>query len=48
MLSEPVEVRAVQRADFPDWKQLSDGYNARAGSSASRIFSIIAARFKYP
>jgi GNAT superfamily N-acetyltransferase len=36
-LSEPVEVRAVQRADFPDWKQLWDGYNAfygRVGDTA--------------
>jgi GNAT superfamily N-acetyltransferase len=36
-LSEPVEVRAAQRADFPDWKQLWDGYNAfygRVGDTA--------------
>jgi GNAT superfamily N-acetyltransferase len=36
-LSEPVEVRAVHRADYPDWKQLWDGYNSfygRAGDSA--------------
>jgi GNAT superfamily N-acetyltransferase len=36
-LSEPVEVRAVQHADYPDWKQLWDGYNAfygRLGDSA--------------
>jgi GNAT superfamily N-acetyltransferase len=36
-LSEPVEVRPVQRADFPDWKQLWDGYNAfygRVGDTA--------------
>jgi GNAT superfamily N-acetyltransferase len=36
-LSEEVEVRAVQRDDFPDWKQLWDGYNAfygRAGGTA--------------
>jgi len=36
-LSEPVQVRAVQRGDFPDWKQLWDGYNAfygRAGDTA--------------
>jgi GNAT superfamily N-acetyltransferase len=36
-LSEPVEVRAVQRADYPDWKQLWDGYNAfygRVGDTA--------------
>ena len=36
-MSEPVEVRAVQRADYPDWKQLWDGYNAfygRAGDTA--------------
>jgi GNAT superfamily N-acetyltransferase len=36
-LSEPVEVRAVQRADFPDWMQLWDGYNAfygRVGDTA--------------
>ena len=36
-MSEPVEIRAVQRSDFPDWKQLWDGYNAfygRAGDTA--------------
>jgi GNAT superfamily N-acetyltransferase len=36
-LSESVEVRAVQRADFSDWKQLWDGYNAfygRVGDTA--------------
>jgi GNAT superfamily N-acetyltransferase len=36
-LSEPVEVRAVQPSDFPDWKQLWDGYNAfygRGGDTA--------------
>jgi GNAT superfamily N-acetyltransferase len=36
-LSEPVEIRPVQRADFPAWKQLWDGYNAfygRAGDTA--------------
>ena len=36
-MSEPVEVRAVQHADYPDWKQLWDGYNAfygRLGNSA--------------
>jgi GNAT superfamily N-acetyltransferase len=36
-LSEAVEVRAVQRDDFSDWKQLWDGYNAfygRVGDSA--------------
>lgn len=36
-MSEPVEVRAVQRADYPDWKQLWDGYNAfygRVGDTA--------------
>jgi GNAT superfamily N-acetyltransferase len=36
-LSEAVEVRAVQRDDFPDWKQLWDGYNAfygRVGDTA--------------
>jgi GNAT superfamily N-acetyltransferase len=36
-LSEPVEVRALQRADFSDWKQLWDGYNAfygRVGDTA--------------
>jgi GNAT superfamily N-acetyltransferase len=36
-LSELVQVRAVQRADFPDWKQLWDGYNAfygRVGGTA--------------
>ena len=36
-MSEPVQVRAVQRADFPDWKQLWDGYNefyGRVGETA--------------
>ena len=36
-MSEPVQVRAVQRGDFPDWKQLWDGYNAfygRVGDTA--------------
>jgi len=36
-LSEPVEVRALQGADFPEWKQLWDGYNAfyeRVGPTA--------------
>jgi GNAT superfamily N-acetyltransferase len=36
-LSEPVQVRAVQRADFPQWSELWDGYNAfygRAGETA--------------
>ena len=36
-MSELVQVRAVQRADFPDWKQLWDGYNAfygRVGDTA--------------
>jgi GNAT superfamily N-acetyltransferase len=36
-LSEPVEVRALQRADFLHWKQLWDGYNAfygRVGDTA--------------
>jgi GNAT superfamily N-acetyltransferase len=36
-LSEAVEVRAIQRVDFPDWKQLWDGYNAfygRVGDTA--------------
>jgi GNAT superfamily N-acetyltransferase len=36
-LSAPFEVRAVQRADFPQWQQLWDGYNAfygRAGETA--------------
>ena len=36
-MSELVQVRAVQRADFPDWKQLWDGYNAfygRVGGTA--------------
>lgn len=36
-MSEPVQVRAVQRADFPGWKQLWDGYNAfygRVGDTA--------------
>jgi GNAT superfamily N-acetyltransferase len=36
-LSEPVQVRAVQRADFRQWNELWDGYNAfygRAGETA--------------
>lgn len=36
-LIEPVRVRAVQRADFPRWQPLWDGYNAfygRAGDTA--------------
>jgi hypothetical protein len=36
-LSEPVHVRAVQRADFPQWSDLWDGYNTfygRAGETA--------------
>jgi GNAT superfamily N-acetyltransferase len=36
-LIEPVEVRALERADFIDWKQLWDGYNAfygRVGDTA--------------
>jgi GNAT superfamily N-acetyltransferase len=36
-LSEPVQVRAVQRADFPEWQPLWDGYNAfygRVGDTA--------------
>jgi GNAT superfamily N-acetyltransferase len=36
-LSEAVQVRPVQRADFPHWKQLWDGYNefyGRAGDAA--------------
>ena len=36
-MSEPVEIRAVQPADFPAWKQLWDGYNAfygRVGDTA--------------
>lgn len=36
-MSEPVEVRALQRADFPEWKRLWDGYNAfygRVGETA--------------
>jgi GNAT superfamily N-acetyltransferase len=36
-LSEAVQVRSVQRADFPDWRQLWDGYNefyGRAGDAA--------------
>ena len=36
-MSEPVEVRAVKRSDFPDWKQLWEGYNAfygRVGDTA--------------
>jgi GNAT superfamily N-acetyltransferase len=36
-LSDQVVVRAVQHADFPQWQQLWDGYNAfygRAGETA--------------
>jgi GNAT superfamily N-acetyltransferase len=36
-LSDSVAVRAVQRADFPQWQQLWDGYNAfygRVGDTA--------------
>lgn len=36
-MSDQVEVRAVKRADFSDWKQLWDGYNAfygRVGDTA--------------
>jgi GNAT superfamily N-acetyltransferase len=36
-LSEPVHVRAVQRADFAQWSDLWDGYNTfygRAGETA--------------
>jgi GNAT superfamily N-acetyltransferase len=36
-LSDPVAVRAVQRADFPQWRELWDGYNAfygRVGATA--------------
>ncbi len=36
-MTEPVRVRAVQRADFPQWQPLWDGYNAfygRAGETA--------------
>lgn len=36
-MSEPIQVRAVQHADFPDWKPLWDGYNefyGRAGETA--------------
>src|SRR3984957_3786019 len=36
-LSEPVHVRAAQRADFPQWSELWDGYNTfygRAGETA--------------
>lgn len=36
-MSEPVHVRAVQRADFPQWSDLWDGYNTfygRAGETA--------------
>jgi GNAT superfamily N-acetyltransferase len=36
-LSGPVQVRPVDRADFPEWKQLWDGYNAfygRVGDTA--------------
>ena len=36
-MSEAVEVRALQREDFPQWQQLWDGYNAfygRVGDTA--------------
>jgi GNAT superfamily N-acetyltransferase len=33
-LNGPVQVRAVDRADFPEWKQLWDGYNAFYGRVA--------------
>jgi GNAT superfamily N-acetyltransferase len=36
-LSDPVAVRLVQRADFPQWRELWDGYNAfygRVGDTA--------------
>jgi GNAT superfamily N-acetyltransferase len=33
-LSREVQVRAVQRGDFPEWKQLWDGYNAFYGRVA--------------
>ena len=36
-MSEPVHVRAAQRADFPQWSELWDGYNTfygRAGETA--------------
>lgn len=36
-MNEPVRVRAAQRADFPEWQPLWDGYNAfygRAGETA--------------
>ncbi len=36
-MSEAVEVRLVQRDDFPDWERLWDGYNAfygRVGDTA--------------
>ncbi|HEY6620334.1 MAG TPA: GNAT family N-acetyltransferase [Steroidobacteraceae bacterium] len=36
-MSETVQVRALQRADFPQWQPLWDGYNAfygRAGATA--------------
>ena len=36
-MSDPVQVRALQRADFPEWQPLWDGYNAfygRAGETA--------------
>jgi GNAT superfamily N-acetyltransferase len=49
-LSEAVQVRAVQRADFPHWSELWDGYNAfygRAGetSLAADITLMTWARF---
>jgi GNAT superfamily N-acetyltransferase len=36
-LSEPVQVRVLQRTDFPQWSELWDGYNAfygRVGDTA--------------
>ena len=37
LLSDPVAVRLVQRTDFPQWRELWDGYNAfygRVGDTA--------------
>lgn len=34
-MSEAVQIRAVRRADFQQWKQLWDGYNAFYGRSGN-------------
>lgn len=36
-MSDAVQIRAVRRSDFPQWRQLWEGYNAfygRAGDTA--------------